>query len=93
MKIGDFVGFVYAQPGNDVTWLVVTGIDGDKVTGFDPAFEISVTADISRLWIASERELDVTIGHYKFGNTTNRELLSKARERLIIVNQRGVADV
>ena len=63
---GDVVGMVYAQPGNDVTYLVLTDIREIDATGWDftwgnGGFEIK-NIKLSKIWKATEQELQMTIG-------------------------------
>jgi hypothetical protein len=82
---GSVVGLVYAQPGNDVTYLLVLRIEGDKAIMWDVAFGIEVSCNVDRLWAATERELDSTIsfgpGTGRTGSYTIRQLADEARAR------------
>ena len=62
IQVGDVVGFVYAQPGNDTTYMLVESIDGDRANCWDVGFEMPVAnVELSKLWKASERELQSSI--------------------------------
>lgn len=84
IKIGDIVGMVYAQPGNDVTYLLVRGIEGDTAALYDVMFEFEVRCRVDRLWIATEHELDSTVGFSggkRSGSYTIRQLADEARAK------------
>ena len=68
-KVGDFVGFIYAQPGNDTTYMVVIEVR-KKIKCYDPWFNDEVELDPNKLWHLSEEELAYTISRYKFGTIT-----------------------
>ena len=94
IKPGDICGFIYAQPGNDTTYVIVKGVDGDMaevhdITFFDVAFKTRV----SELWKASEEELDQgyqgTMYEAAWPRTTNRQLAAKARARFGFPVDRG----
>ena len=68
-KVGDFVGFIYAQPGNDTTYMVVIEVR-KKIKCYDPWFNDEVELDPNKLWHLSEKELAYTISRYKFGTIT-----------------------
>lgn len=63
IKVGDVVGIVFAQPGNDTTYMLVERIDSDKARCWDVCFGMEVKdVEVSRLWLATERELQRAIG-------------------------------
>ncbi len=68
-KKGDFVGFIFAQPGNDTTHMVVLET-GEKMRCWDVWFDFEICIAPERLWHLSERELAGTVGHHKYGSTT-----------------------
>ena len=71
MKKGDIVGYVFAQPGNDTTYLVLTDVRETDVTAWDIVFCIeleSVRWDC--LWLATERELQSKIDFVRKGSNT-----------------------
>jgi hypothetical protein len=58
IQAGDVLAFVFAQPGNDTTYLLVESIEGQKATCWDLMFWMAVAdIDISELRKASEHEL------------------------------------
>jgi len=67
-KNGDIVGFTYAGPGPDVTYLVLTDVRETDATGFDlfAKFEIK-SIKLTDIWKASEIGLETTIGSGKGG--------------------------
>jgi hypothetical protein len=58
IKRGDFVGFIFAQPGNDTTYMVVRSVSDGKAICYDPFFNVELPVDLDRLWLASDAELD-----------------------------------
>ena len=80
-KIGDFVGFVFAQPGNDTTQLVVIGVDGDKIKCWDVWFDFEISIAPDRLWILTEREMEGLVLHHKHGRITIKQRLEQVRNQ------------
>lgn len=57
-KVGDVAGYIFAQPGNDTTYLVVTEVRENDVSAWDCTFDLMLKSVPTRaIWHASEREL------------------------------------
>ena len=83
-KSGDVVGFVFGQPGNDTTYIVLTAVRANDADGWDLFFDMKLTElKLSKLWLATERELDIR-GVFATGKpaTSVRKLADDARQRL-----------
>jgi len=80
-KKGDAVGFVYAQPGNDTTSLVVLedSQEGKKVRCWDLWFQFEIEVDASRLWLLSDSEQDSSVWHCELGDTTARKQVARLK--------------
>ena len=81
-KPGDFVGYIFAWPGPDITQMVVLSVS-EKVKCYDPWFELEVEVPPQQLWYLTERELEGSVGHYKLGSVGIRDKLVETRDRLV----------
>ena len=86
---GDVVGYIYAQPGNDTTYLVLTEVRDEDASAWDCTFDMSVeSVRLERIWKASDRELDSRIRYLSSkpqrpkGSYTIRELAEAAKAHL-----------
>lgn len=81
-KRGDVVGFIFAQPGNDTTYLLLLGVDHEKdtATAWDLGFEMEVDLQLARIWKASERELDSGLWKNSVVKT-QRQMADEARAK------------
>jgi hypothetical protein len=83
LKKDDVVGFIFAQPGNDRTYMLINDVRDDEVDAWDLVFDMPVTAiKTKHLWLASERELDEKIAICdgpRNGTFSYRELAEKRR--------------
>jgi hypothetical protein len=64
VKKGDFVGFIFGGPGPDVTYLVVTEVEDNMVTAYDPFFDVTITYPSDQFWLATEKELGIKGSSY-----------------------------
>jgi hypothetical protein len=87
-KVGDVCGYIFGQPGNDVTYLLILNIKGDKADCWDLPFDMEVkNIDLNSMWIASDRELDSGADFHtdkRRGHFTYRQL---AREKRASVSE------
>lgn len=60
-KPGDFVGYIYGQPGNDTAFMVVLSCDRSHAECYDPFFKIQATLEPKHLWHLSKSELSASI--------------------------------
>lgn len=81
-NIGDWVSFIYTQPGNEVTYCIISELKGDKAKLYDPLFDLFVDVKMSRLSKLTEEHLCLTIKHCDYGRMTIRELLKKGEDFL-----------
>jgi hypothetical protein len=96
LKKGDFVGFVFGQPGNDTTYLVVMqdapmaeanpNPDLDKVKCYDIWFDFEIEIRRGRLFHLSEKNLAESNSHYKYGVVTARERLEHVKATMCVPN-------
>ena len=83
-KSGDVVGFIFGQPGNDTTYIVLTAVRSNDADGWDLFFNMKLTGlKLSKLWFATERELNIS-GVFAPGRpvASVRQLAEEARQRL-----------
>ena len=90
-KRGDVTGYVYAQPGNDTTYLVLTEVRQSDCSALDVLFDMPLkSVKLASLWHASETELDSTVAVAN-STFTVRQLAEKAiRNMGMTPNVRGM---
>lgn len=84
IKIGDMVGHVFAQPGNDTTYGVVTGIREETFDLHDLTFGHESTVKKNRAWKATRKERQQSIGRMRNGvlpHATYEQLFCEFLER------------
>lgn len=86
LKRGDVAGYVFAQPGNSTTYLLLTQVREHDADVFDLFFNRPMkSVELSKLWPATEQEMQsgVTIGYGdRRGHWRVQDLASAARHRL-----------
>ena len=86
LKRGDVAGYVFAQPGNDTTYLLLTEVRADDADAWDLMFDMEIKAvKLSCLWAASERELEsrtTFMGGKRSGSFSVQQLADEARKKL-----------
>lgn len=59
---GDIVGYVFAQPGNDTTFLLLTEVRQEDASAYDITFDFALdSVPLEDIWHASEQELESKI--------------------------------
>lgn len=80
VKVGDVVEFIFGQPGNDATYILVESIDGDTIKGYDLCFEMPIDIPLSRAWkIDPEKEAEKRWGSMNHGSTNAKIEADKRR--------------
>ena len=84
LKRGDLVGFVFGQPGNNTTYVLLTAVRSDDADGWDLFFDMELKGlELSQLWVATERDLEIR-GVFAPGKpvASLRQLAEEVRQRL-----------
>lgn len=86
LKRGDVVGFVFAQPGNDTTYMVLTDVRAENADAWDLSFDMEVKAlKLDKLWAARESEMNSRISFAdgkRSGTFSVHQLAKKAKKKL-----------
>lgn len=83
---GDVVGYIFGQPGNDTTYLVLTDVREADASAYDCTFDFTLeSVRLDQVWRATERELDSSIGfqtNRRTGSYSVRQLAEEAKAKL-----------
>jgi hypothetical protein len=85
-KRGDVAGYVFAQPGNDTTFVLLTEVRDEDADAWDLMFEMEVNdLKLDKLWPASDREMESStmfIGGDRSGSFSVRQLADEYRNKM-----------
>lgn len=77
LKRGDYVGYRYGWPGQDISHAIVVSV-GKNVVCYDPFLGDDISVEQKHAWLLSEKELEDSVDDDKFGEMTVKEMLDSA---------------